>query len=152
MKNRKNCVSKFRFALLTAICAISVTSAAVFSQAVFRADDGQTTDAVFSEQHVGETVDLTDAIAEMEKQEEAEEKKAVEEPPVLAEEEIVEKKEIEKETKKINDNIAFEKGVKDLSVSLDKKTVTISYDPSKTDEAKLKAALEKLGYTVTPAK
>ena len=78
MKNRKNCVSKFRFALLTAICAISVTSAAVFSQAVFRADDGQTTDAVFSEQHVGETVDLTDAIAEMEKQEEAEEKKAVE--------------------------------------------------------------------------
>ena len=58
----------------------------------------------------------------------------------------------EKCVKKINDNIAFEKGVKDLSVSLDKKTVTISYDPSKTDEAKLKSALEKLGYTVTPAK
>lgn len=58
----------------------------------------------------------------------------------------------EKCVKKINDNIAFEKGVKDLSVSLDKKTVTVSYDPSKTDEAKLKAALEKLGYTVSPAK
>ena len=68
MKNRKNAVSKFRFALLTAICAISVTSAAVLSQAVFRADDDQATDAVFSEQNVGETVDLTDAIAEMEKQ------------------------------------------------------------------------------------
>ena len=51
--------------------------------------------------------------------------------------------------KKINDNIAFEKGVKDLTVSLDKKTVTVSYDPSKTDEKKLKAALEKLGYTVS---
>ncbi|MGN0201552.1 MAG: heavy-metal-associated domain-containing protein [Candidatus Cryptobacteroides sp.] len=55
----------------------------------------------------------------------------------------------EKCVKKINENIAFEKGVKDLSVSLDKKTVTVTYDPSKTDTAKLKAALEKLGYKVT---
>ena len=78
MKNRKNAVSKFRFALLTAICAISVTSAAVLSQAVFRADDDHATDSVFSEQNVGETVDLTDAIAEVEKQEEAEQKKAAE--------------------------------------------------------------------------
>ncbi|MGN1233574.1 MAG: heavy-metal-associated domain-containing protein [Candidatus Cryptobacteroides sp.] len=55
----------------------------------------------------------------------------------------------EKCVKKVNENIAFEKGVKDLVVSLDKKTVTVTYDPAKTDVAKLKAALEKLGYKVT---
>jgi len=49
--------------------------------------------------------------------------------------------------KKINDNIPFEKGVKDLKISLDEKLVTITYDPSKTDEEKLAKALEKLGYT-----
>ena len=49
--------------------------------------------------------------------------------------------------KKVQDNIAFEKGVKDLKVSLEDKVVTISYDPSKTDEAALAKALEKLGYT-----
>ncbi|MBP5483261.1 MAG: heavy-metal-associated domain-containing protein [Bacteroidales bacterium] len=49
--------------------------------------------------------------------------------------------------KKINDNIPFEKGVKDLKVSLDEKLVTITYDPSKTNEEQLAKALEKLGYT-----
>ncbi len=48
--------------------------------------------------------------------------------------------------KKIMDNIAFERGVKDLKVSLDEKLVTITYDSSKTDEAALVRALEKLGY------
>ena len=38
--------------------------------------------------------------------------------------------------------------VKNLEVSLDKKTVTVTYDPAKTDVTKLKAALEKLGYKV----
>lgn len=51
--------------------------------------------------------------------------------------------------KKINENISFEKGVKNLEVSLDQKTVTVTYDPAKTDVTKLKAALEKLGYKVT---
>ena len=55
----------------------------------------------------------------------------------------------EKCVKKINENISFEKGVKGLEVSLDKKTVTITYDPAKTDVTKLKAAIEKLGYKVT---
>ena len=55
----------------------------------------------------------------------------------------------EKCVKKINENVSFEKGVKDLSVSLDKKTVTVTYDPAKTDVARLKAAIEKLGYKVT---
>lgn len=50
--------------------------------------------------------------------------------------------------KKVQENISFEKGVKALEVSLDKKTVTITYDPAKTDAAKLQKAIEKLGYKV----
>lgn len=48
--------------------------------------------------------------------------------------------------KKVNENIAFEKGVKDLSVSLDKQTITVTYDPAKTDAQTLAKAIEKLGY------
>lgn len=48
--------------------------------------------------------------------------------------------------KKISENISFEKGVKDLDVSLDDKLVTITYDPAKTDTGALKSAIEKLGY------
>ena len=47
---------------------------------------------------------------------------------------------------KIQENIAFEKGVKTLEVSFEKMTVTLSYDASKTDEKKLADALRKLGY------
>ncbi|MBO4339831.1 MAG: heavy-metal-associated domain-containing protein [Bacteroidales bacterium] len=47
---------------------------------------------------------------------------------------------------KITDNISFVKGVKDLKVSLDQKTVSITYSPAKTDEATLQKAIEKLGY------
>ena len=49
--------------------------------------------------------------------------------------------------KKIEGNIPFEKGVRDLKVSLEDKLVTITYDPSKTDEETLCKAIEKLGYT-----
>ena len=48
---------------------------------------------------------------------------------------------------KITDNISFLKGVEDLKVSLDQKTVTITYNPAKNDEESLKKAIEKLGYT-----
>jgi copper chaperone CopZ len=48
---------------------------------------------------------------------------------------------------KIVKNISWEKGVKDLTVSLEKKTVTIVYHPGKTAEATLKQAIEKLGYS-----
>ena len=48
---------------------------------------------------------------------------------------------------KITDNVSFVKGVEDLKVSLDEKTVTITYDSAKTDEATLQKAIEKLGYT-----
>ncbi len=48
---------------------------------------------------------------------------------------------------KIEKNIPWEKGVKDLKVDLENKTVTVSYDPKKTDPEKLKAAFEKLEFT-----
>ena len=51
---------------------------------------------------------------------------------------------------KITDNISFLKGVEDLKVSLDQKTVTITYNPTKTDEATLQKAIEKLGYSAQP--
>ena len=47
---------------------------------------------------------------------------------------------------RIEGNMAYEKGVK--SVSLDDKTkeVTVGYDPRKTDADKLRTAISKLGY------
>lgn len=51
--------------------------------------------------------------------------------------------------KKVQENIAFEKGVKDLKVSLEDQTVAVKYDASKTSEAVLKSAIETLGYPVS---
>jgi copper chaperone CopZ len=48
---------------------------------------------------------------------------------------------------KIEKNISWEKGVKDLTVDLEKKTVKIVYDAKKTTEENLKKAIEKLGFT-----
>ena len=53
---------------------------------------------------------------------------------------------------KITDNISFLRGVEDLKVSLDQKTVTITYNPAKTDEDTLQKAIEKLGYTAEKVK
>jgi len=50
--------------------------------------------------------------------------------------------------KKVEANLPFEKGIKDIKVTLDDHTVWIQYDISKTDPDKLKAAIEKLGYEV----
>lgn len=50
--------------------------------------------------------------------------------------------------KKVEENIAFEKGVKDLKVSLDNQTVYVKYDAAKTSEEVLKKAIESLGYPV----
>jgi copper chaperone CopZ len=47
---------------------------------------------------------------------------------------------------KIEKNIPWEKGVKDLQVDLEEKTVTIIYNPQKTTEEKLQKAIEKLGF------
>lgn len=48
--------------------------------------------------------------------------------------------------KKIRENVSFEKGVKDLSTDLEKKTVTVTYDAAKTDTLKLANSIRKLGY------
>jgi copper chaperone CopZ len=51
--------------------------------------------------------------------------------------------------KKVQENIAFEKGVKDLHVCLEDQTVSLKYDAAKTNEETLKVAIEKLGYPVS---
>jgi len=48
--------------------------------------------------------------------------------------------------KKVQENIAYEKGVKSLEVSLEKQTITVGFDPSKTNAETLAAAIRKLGY------
>lgn len=50
--------------------------------------------------------------------------------------------------KKIESNIAFEKGVKDIKVDVEAKTVTVTYRPDKTNSENLQKAIAKLGYTV----
>lgn len=47
---------------------------------------------------------------------------------------------------KLNENLAFIKGVKDLKVSLKDQTIKIKYDKRKTDEKTLADAIKKLGY------
>lgn len=51
--------------------------------------------------------------------------------------------------KKVQENIAFLKGVKDLKVSLEEQTVTVSFNASKTNSQTLASEIMKLGY---PAK
>ena len=51
--------------------------------------------------------------------------------------------------KKVQENIAFEKGVKGLEISLEDQTVAIKYDAARTSEQTLKTAIEKLGYPVS---
>lgn len=48
--------------------------------------------------------------------------------------------------KKVTENISFIRGVKDLKVSLDENLVTVTYDPARTNEELLAAAIRKLGY------
>ncbi len=50
---------------------------------------------------------------------------------------------------KIEKNIAFEKGVKDMSVNMENNTVEITYDKRKTDTGHLQSALKELGYEST---
>ncbi|MDD3322452.1 MAG: heavy-metal-associated domain-containing protein [Paludibacter sp.] len=53
---------------------------------------------------------------------------------------------------KIEKNIAFEKGVKDMDVNFEKKTVILTYDDSKTDIAKLQKGFKKIGYEAVVVK
>ncbi len=54
--------------------------------------------------------------------------------------------------KKIEKNIAFEKGVKSLDVQLEANTVAVTYDDSKTDIAKLQKGFKKIGYDAVEIK
>jgi copper chaperone CopZ len=52
---------------------------------------------------------------------------------------------------KIEKNIAFEKGVKKMNVDLASKTVTLTYDPKRTDVQKLQSGFSKAGFLATVA-
>ena len=49
---------------------------------------------------------------------------------------------------KVEKNIPFEKGVKDLKVDLEKKTITITFRKDKNTEENLRQAIEKLNIKV----
>jgi len=51
--------------------------------------------------------------------------------------------------KKIERNLAYEKGVLDLETNLKANTVTVTYDTAKTDVKKLTEALKKIGFEAT---
>jgi len=51
--------------------------------------------------------------------------------------------------KKIEGNIPYEKGVKDLKVSLENKECTVTFRTDKTTIESLKEAFKKLGYVAT---
>ena len=53
---------------------------------------------------------------------------------------------------KIKKNLRFEKGVSAIDTDLKKQTVTIKYDPAKTDAIKLIKAFAKIGYKAQEVK
>lgn len=54
--------------------------------------------------------------------------------------------------KKVEKNIAFEKGVTDLKCDLPTRTAEVTYRTDKTDETKLVAAFKKIGMGATAVK
>ncbi len=52
--------------------------------------------------------------------------------------------------KKIEKNIAFEKGVTDLKCDLSTQTAVVTYKTDKTSKTKLAAAFKKIGMDATP--
>jgi copper chaperone CopZ len=52
---------------------------------------------------------------------------------------------------KIKSNIRFVKGVSNIETSIENETVTVTYNPEKTDTEKIAAAFQKIGYTATVA-
>ena len=49
---------------------------------------------------------------------------------------------------KIQQNIAFERGVKDMRINKDAQEVWLVYDPAKTNDEKLRTAFAKIGKPV----
>ena len=54
--------------------------------------------------------------------------------------------------KKLQENISFERGVKDLHICMEDQIIYVKYDSSKTSEETLKNAIVKLGVKVTGKK
>lgn len=52
----------------------------------------------------------------------------------------------EKCKEKIESNLSFEKGVKNVELNIETKIVTVKYNPDKTDPDKIRKAISKLGY------
>lgn len=48
--------------------------------------------------------------------------------------------------KKIMSNLRFEKGVKDIKVSLKENTITVTFDSDKTDTEKIIQGFKKIGF------
>jgi copper chaperone CopZ len=53
---------------------------------------------------------------------------------------------------KVERNLAYERGVQDLKVNLNEKTVIVTYDTSRTDVLKLLEAIKKLGFEAKEVK
>lgn len=53
---------------------------------------------------------------------------------------------------KIKSNLRFENGVSNIATSLADQTVTVTFDPAKTNSEQLIAAFQKIGYTATCGK
>ena len=53
--------------------------------------------------------------------------------------------------KRIKENLRFEKGISKIEVSLKDNTITITYDPSKTDTEAIIEGFRKIGFTAFPA-
>ncbi len=47
---------------------------------------------------------------------------------------------------KIESNLSFEKGVKNVELNIETKIVTVKYNPDKTDPDNIRKAISKLGY------
>jgi periplasmic mercuric ion binding protein len=53
---------------------------------------------------------------------------------------------------RVEAGLAYEKGVKEVTVDLEKKEVTVKYNPGKTSPAEIRTALSKLGYDADDVK
>jgi periplasmic mercuric ion binding protein len=53
---------------------------------------------------------------------------------------------------RVEQGLAYEKGIKDVNVDLDKKTVIVKYNPAKTDPGKIRDAIAKIGYDADDVK
>lgn len=47
---------------------------------------------------------------------------------------------------RILSNLSFEKGIKDIDVNIEEKTVSVSYNTDKTSPEKIRTAISKIGY------